>query len=95
MHGAIISPEAFLLRFFGDEGDDRLVMVNLGRDLYLVSSPEPLLAPPEGATWALLWYSEALRYGGCWAPPLRTETNWRIPGHAAVVLKAERPPAAD
>src|SRR5690606_24906397 len=28
MHGAVLGPEAFLLRFFGEDGDDRLVVVN-------------------------------------------------------------------
>ena len=37
-----------MLRFFGDGGDDRLLLVNLGRDLHLDPAPEPLLAPPEG-----------------------------------------------
>ena len=33
--GAVLSPEAFLLRFFGQHGDDRLLLVNLGVDLHL------------------------------------------------------------
>ena len=33
--GAVLAPEAFVLRFFGDGGDDRLLLVNLGRDLHL------------------------------------------------------------
>ncbi len=44
--GAVLAPEAFLLRFFGEKGDDRLLLVNLGRDLHLDPAPEPLLAPP-------------------------------------------------
>ena len=86
LHGAIIGPDVFVLRFLGDDGDDRLIVLNLGRDLYVRSSAEPLIAPPEGMVWDILWYSEALRYGGCWAPPIETEEHWRIPGQAAVVL---------
>jgi maltooligosyltrehalose trehalohydrolase len=94
LHGAIIGPEAFLLRFLGDDGDDRLMILNLGRDMYTRSLAEPLIAPPEGKDWDVLWYSEALRYGGCWAPPVETEEHWRIPGHAAVVLHPVPPKSA-
>ena len=90
LDGAVLSPEAFLLRFFGDHpGDDRLLLVNLGRDLHLDPAPEPLLAPPADSEWAVLWSSEDLKYGGIGTPPLETDQNWRIPGHAAVVLKPE------
>ena len=52
--GAVLGPEAFVLRFFGergterDGGADRLLVVNLGVDLALDPAPEPLLAPPAG-----------------------------------------------
>jgi maltooligosyltrehalose trehalohydrolase len=86
--GAVLAPEAFVLRFFteGDEGD-RLLVVNLGADLHLDPAPEPLLAPPDGALWTTLWSSESHAYGGCGTAPLDTVENWRIPGHAAVALK--------
>jgi maltooligosyltrehalose trehalohydrolase len=84
--GAVLSPEAFVLRFFGDDGDDRLLVVNLGRDLHLDPSPEPLLAPPENKVWDTLWSSEHPRYGGIGTSRLDTEVNWRLPGHAAVAL---------
>lgn len=83
--GAVLGPEAFALRWFHPEGD-RLLLVNFGRDLRLHVAPEPLLAPPRGRTWATLWSSEHPDYGGAGTPPLDTEENWRIPGHAAVVL---------
>src|SRR5439155_5836891 len=44
LDGAVLGPEALALRFFGD--GDRLLVVNLGRDLGLTPAPEPLLAPP-------------------------------------------------
>ena len=87
--GAVLAPEAFLLRFFGENGDDRLLLVNLGRDLHLDPAPEPLLAPPVDSEWTTLWSSEHPRYGGTGTPPLDTEDNWRIPGYAAVLLKPE------
>ncbi|HEU0138238.1 MAG TPA: malto-oligosyltrehalose trehalohydrolase [Bryobacteraceae bacterium] len=84
--GAVLGPEAFLIRFFGKAGDDRLLVVNLGLDLHLSPAPEPLLAPPEDRTWSILWSSEHPAYGGTGTAPLETEENWKIPGHAAVVL---------
>jgi len=87
--GAVLAPEAFALRFFGPNQQDRLLFVNLGTDLHLNPSPEPLLAPVEGCRWELLWSSEAPCYGGGGTPALEGEENWRIPGHAAVVMASK------
>ena len=84
--GAVLGSEAFLLRFFSEVSGDRLLLVNLGRDLHLDAAPEPLLAPPEGRRWEILWSSESPRYGGSGTPPVETDEGWRIPGHATVVL---------
>lgn len=86
--GAVLGPEAFLLRFFGEDHSDRLILLNLGRDLHLDPAPEPLLAAPEDAHWDLLWSSEDPSYGGHGTPPLETPDNWYIPGESAVVLTA-------
>jgi maltooligosyltrehalose trehalohydrolase len=84
--GAVLGVTAFALRFFAEGGQDRLLVINLGRDLHLDPAPEPLLAPPEGKDWAVFWSSEDRRYGGRSTPPLDTDENWRIPGEAAIVL---------
>ena len=84
--GSVLSDSAFVLRFFVDDGSDRLLIVNLGSSLHLDPAPEPLLAPPENCEWQTLWSSEQIEYGGFGTPPLDTEENWRIPGEAAVVL---------
>lgn len=84
--GAVLGPEAFVLRYFGRDGDDRLLVVNLGADLGLNPAPEPLLAPPPGKVWRTVWSSEAYAYGGTGTPPLETRNNWCIPGEAAVAL---------
>ncbi|HKS30444.1 MAG TPA: malto-oligosyltrehalose trehalohydrolase [Pyrinomonadaceae bacterium] len=84
--GAVLGDEAFVLRFFGEDGDDRLMLVNMGVDLNLNPAPEPLLAPPEGRLWKVLWSSEDCRYNGSGTPPVETRTNWHLPGRAAVVL---------
>jgi maltooligosyltrehalose trehalohydrolase len=87
--GAVLGSEAFVLRFFEESGD-RLLLVNLGLDLNFDPAPEPLLAPPEDHFWETLWSSEHPDYGGCGTPDLDSGDNWRIPGHAAVVLRPVR-----
>jgi len=87
LDGAVLAPEALVLRFFGRHHDDRLLVVNLGRDLHLNPAPEPLLAPPAGRRWQTQWSSEAPRYGGSGTPPLEGEAPWYLPGRAAVVLR--------
>ena len=88
LDGAVLSDEAFVLRYFGADGeDDRLLIVNFGVDLHLNPAPEPLLAAHEGRLWEVLWSSEDIRYGGLGTPALDGDENWHIPGNAAVALK--------
>jgi maltooligosyltrehalose trehalohydrolase len=91
--GAVLASHVFVLRYFGDGGADRLVVVNLGRDLHLWLTPEPLLAPPEGARWRIVWSSEDLKYGGSGTPILETDAGWRLPGETLVVLAPSEPEA--
>lgn len=87
LDGAVLSLQAFVLRFFSpDFQADRLLIVNLGADLPLSPSPEPLLAPPAGSEWKTLWSTEDPLYGGCGTAELDTEEGWYLPGEAAVVL---------
>ena len=67
--------------------DERLAIINLGIDLRLDSVPEPLLAPPDGQTWDILWSSEDPSYGGRGTAPLDTDEGWLIPGLSTVVLR--------
>jgi maltooligosyltrehalose trehalohydrolase len=87
LDGAVLGTDAFVLRFFGEACDDRLLLVNLGSDLSLNPAPEPLLAPPAGKVWATLWSSEDYRYGGTGTPPVETKNGWCLPGRAAVALR--------
>jgi maltooligosyltrehalose trehalohydrolase len=93
LDGAVLGGEAFLLRYFGKGGgggEDRLLLVNLGRDVPFSPAPEPLLAPPAGSRWTVLWSSEEVRYGGTGAPPPEMEEGrWQIPGQSAMVLAPE------
>jgi maltooligosyltrehalose trehalohydrolase len=90
--GAVLGPEALALRFFGGaaHSEDRLLCLNLGRDLVLPTVAEPLLAPPAGAAWTLLWSSEAIRYGGGGLPALDPRAGWLLPGHATLVFGSAR-----
>jgi maltooligosyltrehalose trehalohydrolase len=83
--GAVLGAESFVLRFLHGE-DERLLLVNLGRELRLCPAPEPLLAPPPGSMWRIMWSSELPKYGGSGYPEPETDEFWRILGHAAVVL---------
>ena len=77
-----------MLRYFGDAHDDRLVLVNLGQDLPLDPCPEPLLAPPAGKRWSVIFSTEDPAYGGNGTPhPDTEEEGWQLHGRSAVVLK--------
>ena len=84
--GAVIGREAFALRFF-DESGDRLLLVNLGRDLVRRSIAEPLIAPPRGKVWHVQWSSESARYGGHGTPTIESLTGWRLPAYSSIVMK--------
>lgn len=90
--GAVLSDQAFVIRYFASDGNDRLLVVNLGRDMSLEVAPEPLLAPPDpGGAWQRLWHSEDECYGARGAAPLETEDKdrvitWRIPAESATLL---------
>ena len=88
--GAVLADDAFVLRFFGEHGNDRLLLVNLGIDCSFTPAPEPLLASPAGLTWRLSWSSEDPRYGGHGAAPTEDESRWFIPGKAAFLLTARK-----
>src|SRR5439155_117819 len=86
IHGAVLGDEAFVLRFCGGAHGDRLLILNLGRDLRLRPAPEPLLAPPREGQWEILWSSEDPRYRGSGNPTIQESGKWNIPGHCAVVM---------
>jgi maltooligosyltrehalose trehalohydrolase len=87
VEGAVLGDAAFVLRFFGRGGDERLLIANLGPDLTLIPPSEPLLAPPPGACWDVCWSSEDPRYGGSGVVVLRAEETWPITAHSAMVLR--------
>jgi maltooligosyltrehalose trehalohydrolase len=92
--GAVLAGEAMALRFFSPDGD-LLLVLNLGCDLDLQPSPEPLLAPPGSARWALLWSSESVKYGGQGTPRVHPNGLWRLPGESALLFGPARLTADD
>ncbi len=87
IHGAVLSGDAFLLRWVRGGAGDRLLIVNLGRDLNLAPAPEPLLAPPRGHRWEILWSSESPAYEGSGTPePDADAGGWRLHARSTIVL---------
>ena len=77
------------MRYFGHEGD-RLLVINLGCDQDPSPLSEPLLAPPPGSRWQLLWSSESVSYGGQGTPPIHPNAEWHLPGESALLFAPER-----
>jgi len=65
----VLTEQAFVLRWFGEGGDDRLLLVNLGKQRRFRSIVDPLFAPPSSGDWQERWSSEDVRYGGDGAVP--------------------------
>jgi maltooligosyltrehalose trehalohydrolase len=87
--GAVLGGSAFLLRYVDWEHGDRLLLVNLDCDLDFTPAREPLIAPPYGQQWRLVWSSEAPEYGGQGTPPLKTDAPWLVPGGCALFFVPE------
>jgi maltooligosyltrehalose trehalohydrolase len=85
--GAVLGPTSFVLRYFSEANDDRLLLVNLGERQILNPASEPLLAPPVGCRWEALWTSDSRRYGGAEAVATATPEQWILPAETAVVLR--------
>ncbi len=90
LDGAVLGPEAFVLRYFGEE-EDRLLLVNFGRDLSLRPAPEPLLAPMKNKLWQVAWSSESPEYGGTGTAHPDSIRNWYLPGHSTIWMKPALP----
>jgi maltooligosyltrehalose trehalohydrolase len=87
--GATLSEQAFVLRWFDAEHGDRLLIVNLDRELPLMPPSEPLLAPSPRANWQLMWSSDDPRYGGHGVTMPVADAGrgeWRLAAQSAVLL---------
>ena len=91
---AVLREDAFLLRWLDRDGDDRLLLVNLGNDLALSPLDDPLLAPPEQRRWQLIFASEDPRWGGGGAPdPFAAPESLLVPAHSSWAFAAVEEPA--
>jgi maltooligosyltrehalose trehalohydrolase len=88
LDGATLGEYAFLLRWCTKDEGDRLLVVNLGRELELRPTSEPLLAPPRAREWRLRWSSESPVYGGHGVvSPVSPEGVWCLPAECTVLLE--------
>lgn len=86
--GASIANDLLLLRYFGPDDDDRMILCNFGMD-YRRSIPDPLFAPPTGKKWHKIFHSQHPLYGGVGIPPdADPDKEWSVPGHTAIVYKS-------
>ena len=86
--GAVLERHAFVLRWYDDEQGDRLLIVNLGEQIDRTSIAEPLLAPPVGRDWQLIWSSDEPRYGGLGVVPPLTNKGWFVAAEASSLFTA-------
>ena len=85
--GAVLGRLSFVLRYFSEANDDRLLLVNFGERQVLHPVSEPLLAPPTGNKWETLWTSDSPRYGGTDAVAIANEEQWFLPAESTVALE--------
>jgi len=88
--GAVLDKTSFLLRYFSNQDDDRLLLINFGDRQVLEAASEPLLAPPSHCTWDILWTSESPRYGGRGTTCITGKEQWVLPAESATALRAVR-----
>ncbi len=85
--GAMLGQASFVLRYFSEDNNDRLLIVNFGERRVLHPASEPLLAAPAGCWWETLWTSDSPRYGGVGAVATATPEQWILPAEAVVALR--------
>jgi len=88
--GAVLGPTSFVLRYFSSESDDRLLLVNFGEEQVLQPASEPLLAPPSGYKWEILWTSDSPCYGGTGVVAIARERQWILPAESTIALRPTR-----
>ena len=84
--GAVLCDRAFALRFLDT---DHLLLVNLGHTFAQPVVPEPLIAPPRGSGWRVVWSSEDPRYGGHGTPPPFDRVRLALPAHSAILFASD------
>ncbi len=85
--GAVLGKASFVLRYFSDDNDDRLLLVNFGEREMLHPASEPLLSPPCRFRWETLWTSDSPRYGGADGAATEAPDQWILPAESAVAVR--------
>jgi len=85
--GAVLGPTSFVLRYFSEGNDDRLLVMNFGEHQVLRPASEPLLTPPPSCRWETLWTSDSARYGGADAVATATPEQWILPAESTVAVR--------
>jgi maltooligosyltrehalose trehalohydrolase len=85
--GAVLGQASFVLRYFSEKKDDRLLIVNFGEQQILKPAAEPLLAPPSRFRWEILWTSDSPRYGGADSMAHALEEQWVLPAESTVAFR--------
>jgi maltooligosyltrehalose trehalohydrolase len=85
--GAVLGPTSFVLRYFSEADDDRLLLVNLGERNIVQPASDPLLAPPSGRRWETLWSSDSQSYGGTGSTAVALPEQWVLPAESTVALR--------
>jgi maltooligosyltrehalose trehalohydrolase len=85
--GGVLGAMSFVLRYFSEANDDRLLLVNFGERQVLHPASEPLLTPPSGCRWETLWTSDSQRYGGGGTVATAAPEQWILPAEAAVAVR--------
>jgi len=80
--GAVLGPASFVLRYFSEDNNDRLLIVNFAERRVLHPASEPLLAPPAGIDGKRFGRSDSPRYGGADAIVTATPEQWMLPGES-------------
>ena len=88
--GAVLGPASFVLRYFSEANDDRLLLVNLGERQVLNPASEPLLAPTPRCRWEAVWSSDSPCYGGAGTAAIAAQEQWILPGESAVAMHTTR-----
>ena len=86
--GAVLGEHSFVLRYFGEANDERLLIVNLGPVQPFIPGPEPLLAPPFGCEWKVIWSSDNERYGGPGVAKPVSDEGWLLPAESTIAMRA-------
>ena len=91
LDGAVLNDHAFVIRFYSDANDDRLLVVNLGPRCH-PNDAEPLLASPTRLGWNTVLSTDDPRYDGWGTTPLETpKDGWWLPAESATVLVPNQP----